>query len=374
MRALDRQRIAVVVTARPSWAKLQTLCEALRARPEVELQIIACASALLERYGKVVDVIRAQGFSIAEEAWSTYEGSNLVTSALETGSLVAHLAGVVSRLRPDVGVVCADRHEVLGAAQAFAYQHTRLGHLQGGERTGSIDDRVRDSITALADYHFTCTEQAKYRVISLTGAYDRVWNTGCSSIDMAKRALGEPPVTSEELGGAGPALNLDEPFLVVLQHPDTRYEARAYDEMVETLAGVGATDVPAIVFWPGQDAGMERASKAVRERASGLRTVRNLPPARYLRLLSQASCLVGNSSSGIRESAYLGTPVVNVGLRQYGRQRACNVMDGPHDRWWITEAIRMQLAHGRYPSSDLYGRGDSGARIAEVLTSCLCSH
>jgi UDP-hydrolysing UDP-N-acetyl-D-glucosamine 2-epimerase len=358
-------RIAVVVTARASWAKLQTLCEALQARPDVELQIIACASALLERYGRVVDVIKAQGFTVTEEVWSTYEGANLVTSVKETGALVSELGGVLSRLQPNCVVLCADRHEVLGAAQACAYQHIQLAHLQGGERTGSIDDKVRDSITALADSHFTATERAKYRVVGLTGAYDRVWNVGCPSIDLAKRALCEPPVTNEELGGTGPAIDFEQPFVVVLQHPDTRYAEQAHDEMVETLEGIAGHQ--AIVFWPGQDAGMESASKAVRERAGAFRTVRNLPPTRFLKLLGQSACLIGSSSAGIRECSYLGTPVVNVGLRQWGRERGPNVLDGPHDREWIREAVRVQMACGRFPSSSLYGTGEAGHRIAEVL-------
>jgi UDP-N-acetylglucosamine 2-epimerase len=116
-------RIAVVVTARPSWAKLFTICEALQAMPDVDLQIIACASALLERYGNVSKVIQAQGFTLAAECWSTYEGANLVTSVKETGALVSELGTAVIRLGPACVVVCADRHEVLAAAIAGSYQH-----------------------------------------------------------------------------------------------------------------------------------------------------------------------------------------------------------------------------------------------------------
>lgn len=358
-------RIAVVVTARPSWAKLEPICRALKAMPDVELQIIACASALLERYGRVVDVIKAQGYDIAAEVWSVYEGENLLTSAKETGALLTETAVHLQRLRPEACVVVADRHEVLAAAQAATYLHVPLVHLQGGERTGSIDDKVRDSITGLADYHFPCTERAAFRVGNLTGAYERVWNYGCPSIDLAKEALSEPPVTNEELGGTGPAIDFSQPFVVVLQHPDTRFAEQAHDEMVETLEGIKGYQ--GIVFWPGQDAGAAGGSKAIRERHLAFRTVRNLPPRRFLRLLGQASCLVGNSSAGIREGAFLGVGVANVGLRQWGRERAANVMDGPHDRAWIREAVTKQMVHGRYPSSRLYGDGTSGPRIAQEL-------
>lgn len=368
-------KICVVVTARPSWAKLQTLCEALQATPDVELQIVAAASALLERYGNVSAVIEKQ-FPVTERVWSVYEGETLETSAKETGALLCELSSVLRRLRPDGVVVCADRHEVLGVAQAAAYLHLPVMHLQGGERTGSIDDRVRDAVTSLSTYHCTCTELARFRVVSLTGAYDRVWNTGCSSIDIAKRAQSEPPVTSEELGGAGYRyLDPSKPFVLVLQHAVTNEADLAFTQMLQTTKALWSAMPNPLVMWPGQDAGAAGISKAIRlaaaEEGLNIHTVRNLPPNRFLKLLTQASVLVGNSSAGIREASYLGVPVVNIGTRQWGRERASNVIDVPHDAERIAKAIEQQIAHGPYPSSPLYGSGNSGQQIAEVLCRTL---
>ena len=360
------KRICVVVTARPSWAKLEPVCRALKARGDVELQIVACASALLERYGRVVDVIR-KDYEIAAEVWSTYEGANLVTSAKETGGLLAGLCVELDRLRPACALVCADRHEVLGAAQAASYLHVTLGHIQGGEKTGSIDDKVRDAITGLADLHFPATQLAALRVYSMTGS-PHVHHVGCPSVDVAKQAQSEPPVTVEELGGAGAAIDLEKPFALLIQHPVTDEADWAYAQMVTTLEAVGLrNDIQALALFPGQDAGSESSSKALREHQDWLHTVRNLPPNRFLRLLTQASVLVGNSSCGIRESAYLGVPVVDIGSRQHGRQRAKNVVWVPHDAEQIASAIQRQIAHGRYASSGIYGAGDAGERIAEVL-------
>lgn len=358
------KRICVVVTARPSWAKLEPVCAALKARPDVELQLVACASALLERYGNVSQVIEAQGYAIAERVWSTYEGANLITSAKETGSLLSGLASVLCVLRPSCVVACADRHEVLAVAQAASYQHIPVAHLQGGERTGSIDDKVRDAITGLADIHFPSTELASFRVYSMTGSPHVHW-VGCPSIDVAKRAMSEPPVTAEELGGAGAPIDLSRPFGILLQHPVTDEADQAYAQMRTTLDGWPS--LRCLALWPGQDAGSEAASKALRECQRGIHTVRNLPPNRFLKLLTQASVLVGNSSAGIRESAYLGVPVVDIGSRQRGRQRARNVQWCPHDAETIAGAIWYQIEHGPYASSDMYGKGDAGEKIAEVL-------
>lgn len=365
-------RVAVIVTARPSWAKLSPVCRALKRRPGVTLQIIACASALLERYGKVVDVIKAEGYEVAAECWSTHEGSNLVTSAKETGALLSELAGLFQRRRPDCVVVCADRHEVLAAAQAAAYLHVPVVHLQGGERSWSIDDRVRDSISHLSDVHCVSTERAKYRVYGLTGEMEHIYHTGCPSIDMARQALLEPPVIIEEVGGVGPPLDLSRPFLTILQHPVTQESQEAGNQLHITLAACGQVPLPQMYFWPGQDAGGEPMAAVVRHYREqhlhhSFHAVRNMGPTRFLRLLSQASVLVGNSSAGIRECSYLGTPVVNIGTRQWRRERAANVVDVPNETGAIREAVERQLKHGPYRRSYLYGHGDSGERIAEVV-------
>jgi UDP-hydrolysing UDP-N-acetyl-D-glucosamine 2-epimerase len=359
-------RIAIVVTARPSYAKVQTVIGALVKRG-AEVHILACASALLERYGRVVDVMRKDWPDVPiEEVWSTYEGATLLTSAKETGALLSELASIVRNLQPAAVVVCADRHEVLAGAQAARYLHLPLLHMQGGERSGSVDDRVRDAITQLADIHCVCTPRAAMRVYGLTGS-DQITVTGCPSIDIAKAARDTEPVTAHELGGAGEPIDLSKPFIVVLQHPVTDEMADAAHQMQVTLDAVREHQLPALVLWPGQDAGHDAMAKVIRM-TDGIHTVRNLPPARFLKLLTQCSALIGNSSAGIREASYLGTPVINIGSRQTGRERGPNVRDVPSgDPLATIRAIYDQVTHGPFKSSTLYGKGDSGERIAEVL-------
>lgn len=362
-------RVAVILTARPSWAKLSPVVGALVNRG-VEVQMIVCASALLERYGKVSDVVRREYPHVGiTEVYSTYEGSTLETSAKETGALCSELASLLPRLRADAAVVCADRHEVLGAAQAVSYLNVPLVHLQGGERSGSIDDKVRDSITALADIHCVATKRAAMRVYGLTGRHEGIVVTGCPSLDIAKQALSDPFVTREELDHRGTGEYVDPlfPFVMVMQHPVTGEVEKAGMQMKATLRAVEC--YPSIIFWPGQDAGQEQSSQAIRTAPgrSQWRFIKSLAPERFLRLLSQADVLIGNSSAGIREASFLGTPVVNVGSRQFGRERGSNVIDVGHDTAAIEKAIETQLSFGRYPSSSLYGKGDAGERIAKTI-------
>lgn len=358
-------RVCVVVTARASWAKLEPICRALLVDTTIELQIVTCASALLERYGNVSSVIE-RDYAITERVYSVVEGATLETSAIEAGQLQVALARTFSRLKPDLVVLCADRHEILAVAGAARMTETKILHCQGGEVTGSVDDDIRNAVTQLADYHCVCTKRAAMRVYALTGQMDRIHWTGCPSIDLAKEALNDPPVTTEELGGAGAAIDLSQPFAIVLQHPVTSEVDAAWNQMEMTLAGVSTTGLQGLVFWPGEDAGAEIMSKVIRLYQERFHTVRSLPPRRFLKLLMQAAVVAGNSSAGIREASYLGVPVVNVGTRQQGRERAANVVDVSHDLIAIRREVR-RLSGQRFPSSHLYGSGDAGPRTAEII-------
>jgi UDP-hydrolysing UDP-N-acetyl-D-glucosamine 2-epimerase len=364
--------VVIILTARPSWAKLEPVCRALRRRGTA-FGIIACGSALLERYGYVVGLVKAQGYPVMEELWTTVEGTQLVTSVSETAALTAQLGQVLSRVRPSVVCVCADRHEVLGAAIAAGYLHIPLVHLQGGERSGSIDDRVRDSITMLASQHCVATQRAHYRVYGLTGDWHAIHLTGCPSVDLAQEALHDTPLLStDELGGSGPPISLRRPFLVVLQHPVTTEVEAAGDQMDATLQAISRVRIPRLLLWPGEEAGGDVMSRRIRawrhqHPQETLFTFKSLPPLRFLRLLSQAACLVGNSSVGIRECSLLGTPVVNIGTRQRGRERTAAVVDVGYTPDAIHDGIEKQLVQGPSLQSTLYGGGDAGERIAELL-------
>jgi UDP-hydrolysing UDP-N-acetyl-D-glucosamine 2-epimerase len=339
------RRIAVVITARPSYSRVKTALLALR-DAGADLQIIAAASALTWRHGRVVDVIKADGFDIAAEIPAVVDGGGRREAAISTGLLAIQLAPALESMRPDCVVTIADRHETLATAMAAAYQHIPLCHIQGGEVSGSIDDKVRNAVTQLADLHLVATEQARNRVDRAVNQCEpdlsRIIVTGCPSIDLAAEAVRLGPIHRADI--------------VVLQHPVTGEVEQAGEQMRQTIKAVGPH---ALYFWPGEDAGADDMSKALR--LAGIKPVRNLEPVEFLRVLLGAKVLVGNSSVGIRECSFMGVRAINVGTRQQGRERADNVVDIP-------------ILHGSfaYPSkapasSTLYGDGHAGKRIAEAL-------
>ena len=369
------RKVCVVITARPSYSRIRTALEALRARDDIELQVVAAASALLDRYGSVVDEIERDGFEVASKVYMVLEGEQPLTMAKTTGIGMIELATALDNLRPDFVVTIADRHETLATAVAAAYMNIPLVHIQGGEITGSIDEKVRHAITKLSDYHLVSTEQAGERVMRMGEEPSTVVVTGCPSIDIAAGVLAKPELDFDPMrkyGGVGAQLDLSKGYLVVLQHSVTTEHDLARKQVQETLHAVADSGMPTLWFWPNPDAGSDGTSRGIRSfreaHAPGnLHFFKNMSPTDFLRVVYHSSCLVGNSSAGIRECSFLGVPVVNIGSRQTGRDRGANVVDVEHDRVAISNAIRSQAARGRLASDPLYGDGNAGPRIAAAL-------
>jgi UDP-hydrolysing UDP-N-acetyl-D-glucosamine 2-epimerase len=372
---VSKRKICVAITARPSYSRIRSALEAIRQHPDLELQLVVAASALLDRYGNAVQVIEKEGFKVDRRVYSILEGENLVTTAKSTGIGLSEMAGVLEDLKPDVVVSIADRFETMATAVAAAYMNLPLAHVQGGEITGSIDEKVRHSITKLADLHLVASNKAAERVMRMGERVESVHVTGCPSIDVAVEALKRPGLEADvfqKYGGVGPVFDLSKGYIVVMQHPVTTEYSASRDQIGETLTAIEKLGLPTLWFWPNVDAGSDGTSKGIRNfrethRLSHVHFFKNMPPEEFLRLLYNSNGIIGNSSVAIRECAYLGVPAVNIGSRQQGRDRGLNVVDVEYECDAIVGAVKRQVEHGRYKSDPIYGDGNAGTRIADVL-------
>lgn len=370
-----KRKVCVVVTARPSYSRIRTALKAIQNHPDLELQLIVAASALLDRYGSIVQYIADDGFEIAASVYMVLEGENLTSMAKTTGLGLLELATAFDNLKPDVVVTVADRYETLATAVAAAYMNIPVAHVQGGEVTGSIDEKVRHAVTKLADVHFVATEKSAERVIRMGEDPGRVYVTGCPSIDIAAEVLEQPQLDFdpfEKYGGVGQRVDLSDGYVVVMQHPVTTEYRMARHHVNETLMAMKSIDRPVLWFWPNVDAGSDGTSRGIRAfreayNPDNFHFFKNMAPNDFLRLICNSKCLVGNSSVGIRESAFLGVPVVNIGSRQTGRERGQNVIDVEYDRQAIERAVCYHMNNGRYESDRIYGTGRAGEKIAQLL-------
>ncbi len=374
---MKKKKICVVITARPSYSRIKTALIEILKSDSLELQLVITGSALIDRYGSVVHVIENDGFKIDSKVFNILEGNNKGTSAKTTGIGLIELATVFTNLEPDVVVTIADRFETIATAIAASFMNIPLVHIQGGEVTGNIDEKVRHSITKLADLHLVASEDARNRVVKMGENPENVITTGCPSIDLANEVLMDITLNFDpfqKYGGLGKWFDISKGYLVVMQHPDTTEQEQSRYQIEQTLQAVVDLNIPTFWFWPNVDAGSDGTSKGIRvfrehnkEKTELIYFFKNMESVDFLKLIANAWCLIGNSSVGIRESAFLGIPVVNIGKRQNKRVRGKNVVDVDYDHKKIMEAIQYQVNNGKYLSEPIYGNGFAGIKIAKEL-------
>ncbi len=374
---MTKKKICVVVASRANYGRVKYLMKAIKKHPHLKLQLIVGASTLLERFGKAVNIIKQDGFTPDRSIHYVVEGENLATQAKSTGLGIVELSTAFQDLNPDMVVTVADRFETMATAIASSYLNIPLIHLQGGEISGNIDDRVRHAITKLADYHFVATEKSKTRVINMGESEERVFNHGCPAMDiLANEDLSiDQKIMTTSSTGVGVPIDWTQPYILMIQHPVTTSFGNGLSQISETLHALKSyTHIQKIILWPNADAGSDGIAKGIRQfrennnRDINFHFVKNFSPENYARVLNNAKCAVGNSSSFLREGAFLGVPAVIVGDRQKNREHASNILFSDYKADMIIKKIAKQLEIGRYDSDKKFGHGQAGQKIAATLS------
>lgn len=367
-----RRKVCVVLVDRANYGRLKPVMLAIRERRGLELQVLAAGTMVLERFDQPVKVVAKDGFTVHGEVYIELEGSTPATMAKSVGFGVVEFASELQRLKPDVVLIIGDRYEALAAAIAAAYMNIVILHVQGGEVSGSIDESARHAITKLAHFHYPSTARARDYLIRMGERPDTILGVGCPSSDIARQLDRHIDVEMLNARGHGATIDPQKPFLLVVFHPTTTEYGGERAQMEGLLEAIDSLRMPTLLLWPNIDAGSDHISKAIRDfrlmrDANWLRTMTNLTPENYLRVLGSAACALGNSSSFVRDAGYFGTPVVLVGNRQRHREHDVHVVRVAPVAPEIRGALRDQLGHGRYAPSALYGDGHVAEKIAEKL-------
>lgn len=325
------KKILASISARSNFARLSSVLDHIELHPNLELIVVLLASAA-EQDLKVITAQYKKSYILGTQ--STEPGT-LFGMSKTTAKCLKDVTEKLEEICPDAVLVSGDRFEIMAPAIAASYSNIPLIHIQGGEKTGSIDDKVRNAVTKMADLHFVCTQAAKKEVVAM--GEENVYVTGCPSIDLVKN------------------FNCDvKDYLLIIQHPDTTDHSNFLNQMKITIDAVKETNIPYFCIGPNIDAGTLGVD------------YNSVDYKSFYDLLCHCACLVGNSSSGIREGSYLGIPVVNIGQRQRGRERSDNVIDVPHEKHIIKQAIDKQYGK-RYERNLLYGDGTAGEAIARLI-------
>jgi len=367
-----RRRIAVVTTSRADYGHLYWPLRLLAEDPRVELKLIVMGAHLSPEFGATVHEIAKDGFAIAAQIECLLSSDSDVGMAKTIGLATLSLADALGEMRPDILLLIADRYEMLAPGAVALALRIPIAHIEGGEISeGAIDDAVRNALTKMAHLHFTSTVAARERIIAIGEEAWRVTRAGAPSLDHLRRSK----LFSRRELEAKLALRLEESAMVVAYHPVT-LAADTLEEADELFLALQATAGQLIFCYPNSDAGsralIDRSKEFLASRGNG-RIFVNLDAVAYWSLLREAHVFLGNSSSGIMETASFAVPTINIGERQRGRERAANVLDAAADREAILTAISRARSREFRDSlrgmANPYGDGTASEKIVQVLTS-----
>lgn len=369
------RKICVITANRADFSRLESVLSALQKRTDVRVSLIIMGSHLLPEKGATLSEIKRKGFHPDYLIHHTEaDGDTPAAMTHSVGLAIVELAKVLEKMKPDIAVVPVDRFESLAMGVTAALSNIHVAHIQGGEVTGTIDESIRHALTKLAHLHFVSTEQSRQRVIRMGESEDSVFLVGCPATDLL---LAAPQWNRKHLHEKMQkflpgALNLsfEQPYILAIQHPVTTEFANASQQAETLVHTLERSGLPCVVLLPNIDAGGGQISAVLKKRVQASKNMHlfaHLPTELFVNLLRYTAVMVGNSSSGIREACYFGTPVVNIGSRQRNRERGSNVIETPVDEEAILKAIRTQIQHGRYAVEPIYGDGTAGAQIAEIL-------
>ena len=370
-------KVCITLSSRANYSSLKSIIASALRDPDIKLQIVAYGTSHIRKYGNVIKELEREGI-VVDMCLSTHiDGNQTQNMSKSAGLGIIEFSSAFSVLKPDIVLVVGDRFEIISPVIAAAYQNIPIAHTMGGEITGTIDESIRHAVTKFSHLHFVATANAADVVARLGERKDTIFNVGCPRIDMVKKAIENIDVENlqnylDNHGLNGKSLDVTKPFLILSLHPVTTELALLRQYTKNVIDAVLETGIPTIVLWPNADAGTDTISqyyRHLRERGGSERLsfYINFPTELYSQLLSMCACLIGNSSSGIREGAFIGTPVINIGSRQNTREHAQNVLNVDFELRQLTHAIQVQVEHGKFTSSKLYGDGAAGGKIIKAI-------
>ena len=374
-----KKNITFVIFSRANYNSIKSVISEVKKNNKLfNYRLIVGASAVGRKFGNIVNLIKKDGFKVHHKINNNVESSGLDSMVKTTALGMLELAEIFKSHKPDLVFTVGDRFETMATAITSSYMNIPLAHTMGGEVTGTIDESIRHAITKLAHLHFVSNKDSYNRVIKLGENKKYVFNVGCPRNDLLRQIINknknESILKGIHMHGVGDMMkiNKNENFLIILQHPVTTEYDNSNEQIKKTFAAIQKIDLKKIILWPNADAGYEQISSEIRKlreknKLKNYRIIKNLPIEDYAILLNRASCIVGNSSSAIRDGSFIGTPAVNIGTRQHSRLHGPNVIDVKNDEDKIYSAIRRQIKVKKFKSSKIYGSGDAAKKIIKIL-------
>lgn len=368
-----KKKICVIITNRTNYSKLKLVLTALKHYDFVQLEIVASSSILLERYGTPYRDLETDGFKVERKIDCLLMNDSHEAMVKTAGLSMIQHADYLGASRPDLVLVVGDRFDTLPPALAASMMNIPIAHIQGGETSGTIDDKVRDLISKVATLHFVSTERCKKRLIQWGIDGSLIFNYGCPAVEY---------VSGIDVGDCFDRARIkkefkriieikpDERYFLVIAHPDTTNEDDLDMEVV--LRAVESFGQKTFVFYPNIDPSNAKIISDISKfrRNAKFYMIRHMPLESFVHTMAHCCCMIGNSSAGIREAGSFGVPVVNIGERQSGRERNRNVIDVQCRYEHLVTTIQSVMKR-RFERDNLYYKGNCSSNIASEIVNFL---
>lgn len=352
------RKVFIITERRADYSRFRPIMNLIKNDPGIDYDLVVTGMHLKKEHGLTINEIIKDGFKIFSKFEMFIEDEDSGASMVRSfGECLKKVTYEIEKSKPDIILSGFDIAANFAVTVAGAHMNIPVAHIQGGEVTGTIDESIRHAMSKFSHYHFAANEDACARLIKLGEIPEHVFNVGCPSIDAILQVNDDTNILNK--------YSLSNNFYIVLQHPVTTEIEKSSKQIEETLQAVVESGIEAILVLPNNDAGFSNIIKNIKN--SKLKFVETLSIDDYVNLLKRSSGLIGNSSSGIHETATFNIPTINIGTRQQGRLRSNNVIDVDYNKNEILEAIQKSKKMMGKEFHKIYGTGNSSEQIVELL-------
>ena len=368
--------ICFVILSRANYSSIKSVMYEVKKSKSLDFKLIVGASAIIDKYGSVSDLIEKEGFKIDYKINNLIEDTKTTGMVKTTGMGMVEISTILEKINPSIVFTVGDRYETISTAISAAYMNITVAHTMGGEVSGTIDESIRHAVTKLSHIHFVSNKDALKRVLKLGEDKKFVFDVGCPRIDEVKKILKQKKyyeaIKNLNKEGVGAKIDPKDDYIILSYHPVTTELSQNENHIKKILNVIKDIKCKKIILWPNSDAGSEMISKVVRQfrekkLLENTRLIKNVSIETYVNLLNRCKCLVGNSSSAIREGAFIGVPSVNIGTRQKNRLRGKNIIDCGYEHNELIKKIILQSKKKQLKSESIYGNGTAGKKIVKII-------
>ena len=364
-----KRKIVFVTGSRGEWGYIRPILKLIELEADLEYVIVATNMHLSPGFGLSVNEIISDGFKVRHKIPMSIDAYDHHSQTKSLGMFLISFSDIIRMEEPDIILLAGDRGEQLIGALAGAYMYIPTIHIQAGEKSGNIDGAARHAIGKLAHIHIASNQDAYNRLINLGEEKFRTFNYGAPQVD----ELVQNKVSSREEFNKRHNHMLPEKFILAVYHPVTEEFLDVEENVDEFIQALKLIGLMTVFIMPNNDAGSSLVSKALEQADIEKLIFRNLPREDYLSLLKECSAIIGNSSSGLLEAPYFGTPCINIGNRQRDRFQGRNVINACDERFEIKAAFdktqQEKFQFNSKESTNPYGDGKSSARIIKLMKS-----